>query len=438
MEPRIQYAKTSDGVNIAYAVLGEGTPLLLAGTIFGRLHLYARTPKALTKFEDSLVQEGFRVVVYDGRGMGFSDRSSSDFSHAGRLLDLEAVVDAARLEPFALAMTGTGFRAAATYAAGQPQKITHFVASNPITALRELRESNPMLRMVRGMRSMTSDEWETVTLTMARVFFEFAESELARAIAAVYREGISPSAFLAYSEASELEFDPPFHAISVPSLLIYDRSVGGPGSKGSAQRLAPRIPGARFVETDNAARAIREFVGGAIPRIDGQPHTPSGTAVILFADIADSTALTERLGDAAFRAKARDLDGALRGVIRDHAGTPIDGKLLGDGVLAVFTSARQAIEAALGCGRAGAEAGVPLHLGLHAGDVIREDNNVYGGAVNIAARISGLSTPGDVLVSDTVRSLARTSAGVRFDDRGERALKGVGDAVRVWAVREAE
>jgi class 3 adenylate cyclase len=156
---------------------------------------------------------------------------------------------------------------------------------------------------------------------------------------------------------------------------------------------------------------------------------------ILFADIVDSTALTETLGDAAFREKARDLDATLRAVIRDNAGTPIEGKLLGDGVLATFASARQAIEAALACARSGDDAGLPLHLGLHAGDVIREDNNVFGGAVNIAARISAESAPGEVLVSDTVRALARTSAGVHFEDRGEQALKGVSDAVRVWRVR---
>ena len=164
---------------------------------------------------------------------------------------------------------------------------------------------------------------------------------------------------------------------------------------------------------------------------------------LLFADIVDSTALTERLGDAAFRGKARDLDGALRTVIRENGGTPIEGKLLGDGVLAVFTSAREAIEAALACGAKGSHAGLPLHLGLHAGDVIREEDpdgraNVYGGAVNIASRVAGLSAPGEVLVSETVRSLARTSAGVRFEDRGEQALKGVGEAVRMWAVRGAE
>jgi class 3 adenylate cyclase len=183
--------------------------------------------------------------------------------------------------------------------------------------------------------------------------------------------------------------------------------------------------------------AIYRFLTGRqrLPR--SRRDLPSGTAIILFADIVDSTALTERLGDAAFREKARDLDGSLRAIIRDNAGTPIEGKLLGDGVLAVFTSARQAIEAALGCGRSGDDAGLPLHLGLHAGDVIREDNNVYGGAVNIASRISGLSAAGEVLVSDTVRSLARTSAGVAFEDRGEQALKGVGEPVRVWAVAES-
>ncbi len=69
------------------------------------------------------------------------------------------------------------------------------------------------------------------------------------------------------------------------------------------------------------------------------------------------------------------------------------------------------------------------------GDVIREENNVYGGAVNVAARISGLSAVGEVLVSDTVRSLARTSAGVSFEDRGEHMLKGVAEPQRVFAVR---
>jgi len=190
-------------------------------------------------------------------------------------------------------------------------------------------------------------------------------------------------------------------------------------------------------EMESVLRSINQFLGVSGQDSYEEVAAPSqGMTAVLFADIVDSTALTERLGDAAFRDKARDLDGSLRGIIRDSGGTPIEGKLLGDGVLAVFTSARQAIEAALACGRSGDDVGLPLHLGLHAGDVIREDNNVYGGAVNIASRISGLSAPGEVLVSDTVRSLARTSAGVSFEDRGEQSLKGMGEPVRVWAIVE--
>jgi class 3 adenylate cyclase len=184
-------------------------------------------------------------------------------------------------------------------------------------------------------------------------------------------------------------------------------------------------------------RIIEQFLDEDDGDRQHEAALPSGTAIILFTDIADSTALTERLGDAAFRAKARELDNALREHIRAHAGTPIDGKLLGDGVLATFASAKKAIEAALACGKEGDDGGLPLHLGLHAGDVIREDNNVFGGAVNIASRISGLSGTGEVLVSGTVRELARTSAGVVFEDRGEQALKGIEELVRVWAVRQA-
>ena len=104
-------------------------------------------------------------------------------------------------------------------------------------------------------------------------------------------------------------------------------------------------------------------------------------------------------------------------------------------MLAVFTSAGQAIECALRCTTASDSVALRLHLGIHTGDVIREGDNVYGGAVNIAARIAGTSAPGEVLVSDTVRGLARTSAGVAFDDRGEQSLKGVAEPQRLFVVR---
>ena len=160
-------------------------------------------------------------------------------------------------------------------------------------------------------------------------------------------------------------------------------------------------------------------------------------AVILFTDIADSTALTEHLGDAAFRDHARSLDDVLRTIITTNGGTPIEGKLLGDGVLATFPAASQAIAAARACEAACAGTPLKLHLGIHAGDVIRESYNVFGGAVNIASRICALSEPGEILVSATVRDLARTSAGVSFEDRGPHTLKGIADPVHLFAIHPA-
>lgn len=162
----------------------------------------------------------------------------------------------------------------------------------------------------------------------------------------------------------------------------------------------------------------------------------SDAVVILLADIVDSVPQTERLGDAGFRERARELDRLLRSCVREHRGTTVDGKLLGDGILAIFPSARSAITCALQCGPLSSSVKLKLHLGIHAGDVIHEGNNIYGGAVNIAARISAATEPGEILVSDTVRGLARTSAGVSFDDRGEYTLKGIEEPQRLFTVRK--
>ena len=154
----------------------------------------------------------------------------------------------------------------------------------------------------------------------------------------------------------------------------------------------------------------------------------------MFTDIADSTALTERLGDSGFRAIARRLETSLRAGIGETGGAVVEGKLLGDGLLAVFTSASQALECGVRSVDAAAVTGLELHVGLHAGDVICESGNVFGGAVNLAARIAAEAAGGQVLASETVRSLARTSARVAFADGGARRLKGIAEPVRLYGV----
>ena len=154
-------------------------------------------------------------------------------------------------------------------------------------------------------------------------------------------------------------------------------------------------------------------------------------------DVADSTALTEQLGDAGFRALARRLEGALRASVGETGGAVIEGRLLGDGMLAVFTSASQPLRCDLRGVDAARAMGLELHVGLHAGDVIREDGDIFGGAVNLAARVAAEAPPGQVLISETVRGLALTSAPVAFDDRGSRSLKGFSEPVRLYGVSPA-
>jgi class 3 adenylate cyclase len=378
-----------------------------------------------------------KLVLYDGRGTGASDHGITDYSVRAQLTDLMTVVDHLELEEFPLYAHTHAVPAAITFSTTHAERISRLVLAEGYASAGKWYTQVPALRVLTGLTGMIKDEWESYTLALASATLRYESAEAASRWASAARASMSPEEFLAFHRQSmDIEVTDLLDHVRAPTLLVHFTD-GHRTVLPLMREMAAAIPDASLVEAtvDESGDIVRQFLdeGEAAGR-----DLRSGTAVILFADIADSTGLTERLGDSAFRAKARELDGALRGVIREHAGTAIEGKLLGDGVLAVFTSARQAIEAALACAGAGNDGGLPLHLGLHAGDVIREDNNVYGGAVNIAARISGLSSPGEVLVSETVRSLARTSAGMPFEDRGEQELKGVGEAVRVWAVSEGE
>jgi class 3 adenylate cyclase len=346
--------------------------------------------------------------------------------------DLFAVADALRVDAFDLFSIGPVGIAAAARSPERVRRLILFGAGPVKTGY-----STKTVQMIR-------DQWGLYTRASASVIYPEGSAEALRWISDNARLSGGQD-YIVANGTGRFDYRPLLQQIRCPTLLLHrERDQNHRLDEG--RQLASRIAGARFVALpggshhpmwgcDDYLPILYEFLGveESEPRL--KPGAISGTAIILFADIVDSTALTEGMGDAEFRRRARALDDALRTTIRDHGGTPIDGKLLGDGVLATFPAASQAIDAALRCASVGNDSGLPLHLGLHAGDVIREQNNVFGGAVNIASRISGLSAPSEVLVSRTVADLARTSAGVTFEDRGEHALKGVGEPQRVYAVR---
>jgi class 3 adenylate cyclase len=437
MEPRIQYAKTSDGVNIAFWTLGEGMPLVEMPTLPWS-HIQLEWQNAGYRSFYERLAENRRLVRYDSRGTGLADRDSPRYSLEAFLLDIEAVVQRLALDTLALLGPFTACPVAIAYACRHPETVSRLLLWCPWT---------PQGARGQALRSLRDVDWELFTEAAAHTSVGWSAGEEAHRQALFLRQCTTPQAGRAIHEALA-EFDPAtfLPRVKSPTLIMHRREMAVVEVE-VVKGLAAEIPDSRLAllegdsllpwmgDMEAVLAVIDEFLGEG-EEAKGTALLPEGMAVILFTDIADSTALTERLGDSAFRARARELDTTLRSIIRESGGTPVEGKVLGDGVMAVFTSARQAIECALLCDAATEGTGLQLHLGIHAGDVIREGNNVYGGAVNIAARIAGVSAPGEILASDIVRGLARTSAGVSFDDRGEHELKGIGEAQRLFAVRE--
>jgi class 3 adenylate cyclase len=442
--PEIKYCTTEDGVSIAYYAMGEGPTLVIASAVLWSNVRHAQPPVPEYHRFGEGIGRGMRVVRYDSRGTGMSDRAVLDFSLEARLRDLEAVAKKLDLDRFAILGVTYGCFAAIEYAAREPDKVSHLALINPMVNGPDIRSR---MRRWDSFRDMASHEWEDYTMTMAAANIGYERPERIKALAERFREAMGPAAVQAsFASLNDIDVSDRLSQLNMPALVMFMGHAGGLLTLEEIRGVSATIPNSQFHVTasdqmsfwtgDDIA-VVEQFLGVEPSPTEQVAPIPrrASTAIVLFTDIADSTALTERLGDVAFRRKARALDEALRKAVRDHGGTVIDAKTLGDGILATFPAASQAVGAALACSAAGDVHNLPLHVGLHAGDVIRERDNVFGGAVNIAARISALAPPGEVLVSDTVRSLARTSAGVMFEDRGEHELKGIAEAQRVFAVR---
>ena len=366
MEPRIQYAKTSDGVNIAYGEAGEGRPMIsMPPPVSGHAELIWET------FGDAFrpMASKFHVVSFDARGVGLSDRHALDFSIEALTRDLEAVVARTGFESFVFMATASAVPTAVTYTVANPERVSHLVLCDAMTSFSDIAETPAY----RASVPLLEIDWVLFTDTFAQIWWvDQKNPEFGRRFAEYLRVCCGPEAWRELYRAWEkYDVRSLLPKVAVPTLVIHNknnrffpRSIG--------ERTAASIPGARLALIDDLTYApIRALVEAFVAEGEARqtaagaqaPEASSGTVVILFADIADSTGLTERLGDGAFRAKARDLDAALRTVVTDNGGTTIEGKLLGDGVLAVFTSARQAIEAALRCGATGDRGGARVREG---------------------------------------------------------------------------
>jgi len=441
VEPEVRYCITEDGVSIAYAVIGGGlhTPLLI-GPSAPFSHIRGAVRGAMPGFQVGglplgAISKSRPVATFDFRGCGLSDRKVDDLSMEALERDLYAVIERLGWERFALHGMGMTGPIVIKYAAEHPERVSSLVLRETYARAAEMGR----IPRMRALGAVLREDWESYLILMEHTM---AGGEVTTK--GILAEMSTPELIRAFAAATPTYNATAFVSRIAARTLVLGRDDMPVPSGDMLRQLGARIRDARVVMAKGGLEGIQEsfeIIEAFLAEDDAQQRQPApsssadgASAVILFTDIVDSTALTERLGDGRFREMSRALDAGLRAAIREAGGEAIAGKLLGDGVLATFPSAAQAIDGARRCLALSAASELGLHIGLHAGDVIREDNNVYGGAVNIASRVCGLSAPGEILVSDVVRGMARTSAGVEFEDRGEQEMKGVSEAVRVYAV----
>ena len=449
MEPRIQYAQTADGVSIAFWTLGEGTPLVQMPSIpVSHIQLEWQFPE-IRRWLEGLAQER-KVVRYDGRGTGLSDRYVADFSLDAQVLDLEGVADRLGLQRFALLGVLHSGPAAIAYAARHPERVSHVILWCGWARGSDWSRS-PQLR---GLGQLIETNWELYTETVAHALMGWSAGEPARRYAGHMRESVTPEVARAALRALRgFDVTGLLPQVTAPTLVLDRRQVRWP-EVDVAKSLASRIPDARLAllegttvlpflgDMEGVLQAIDEFLGereeapaGAEPPAAGAVHT------ILFTDVEGSTALTERVGDAKAREVLRANERIVREALKAHGGSEV--KTMGDGFMASFSSATRALECAIAMQRAfaahneAADAPIRVRIGLNAGEPIAEQEDLFGTAVNMAARIAARAEGGEILASDVVRQLV-AGKGFLFADRGEVELKGFEEAVRLYEVRWRE
>jgi pimeloyl-ACP methyl ester carboxylesterase len=443
--PEVRYARSGD-VSIAYQVVGEG-PYDLVWTPGALSHLdltwedevRGRFFRALASFS--------RLIVFDKRGTGLSDRVAGVADLETRMDDIRAVMDAAGSESAAVCGVSEGGPMALLFAATYPERI------------RALVNYGSLPRFVRGANFPWREpkheylaEWEAEaevwgTEENARAWLESrgmdTTPKAVRDRARRDRLVISPGALLQLARMNaEIDVRPVLSTIRVPTLVLHRREDEIPIE--GARWMAEQIPGARFVELpggphmpyygdwESVVGAIQEFVE-PICLESARPYD-SVLATVLFTDLVGSTAKAVELGDRRWRELLEQHHARIRSQLSRFRGIELD--TAGDGFFARFDGPARAIRCACAIRDAVGDLGLDVRAGLHTGECELVDGKVAGVAVSIGARVAAQAGPSEVFVSQTVKDLVAGS-GIEFEDRGAAELKGVPGEWRLFAVSSA-
>jgi len=451
MEQQVRFCTTSDDVRIAYATMGTGPALVSVPNWFSSFKVAAYEPRVASAHEDLAARH--QHVLYDRRGTGMSDREVCDFSRKALVKDLEAVIDHLKLRRVALMAWDMAGPVAIEYACRHPEKVTHLILVGCYARAQPFVQREPMEALLRLMRSgwgIAAEIWPTLVMPGA-------DAEIAQHFFTALRESSSGEAAAAQMEAAlQEDVRELLPHIKAPTLVLHprqDRAV--PFEAGS--ELASLIPNARLVPlpwdvhwdprgTGPLAQAVEQFLTeerrpakAASRRRATALH---GLCTIMFTDMEGSTALTQRLGDEKAQELLRQHNGIIREALRSHEGSEI--KHTGDGIMASFAAATKALGCAVAIQREFAanaertpEPAIRVRIGLNAGEPVAEDEDLFGTAVQMAARVCAHAEPGQIVAANVVRELA-AGKGFLFSDQGDVALRGFEDPVRLYAVRWSE
>ncbi len=430
MPPRTQYARSGE-VSIAYQILGNG-PVDLVYVQGWLSHIefawenpdYARFLTRLSSFA--------RLIRFDRRGMGLSDRDVGSSTLEERVDDIRAVMDAAGSERAAILAVSEGGYMATMFAATHPERTSSLILCGsfakgssapdyPWAPTIEEREAE-----ADALRASWSEPFDLADAAPSAAH----DGACREWFGAYLRSAASPGAARSLNRLiAEMDVRSILSTISVPTLVLHrtgDRWV----KVAEGRYLAEHIPGAKFVELpgddhipwwgeqDRLMEEIQEFVTGVRT---GVP-TERVLLTVLVTDIVGSTEQAAALGDRKWKDLLQAHDAVVRRQVRNFEGQEIN--TTGDGFILSFLGPTRAIQCAQAIIRDMQPLGISVRAGLHTGECERRGRDLSGLAVHIAARIAGKSSPQHILVSSTVKDLV-IGSGVRFSLEGSHSMKGV-------------
>jgi pimeloyl-ACP methyl ester carboxylesterase len=442
MVPEVHYAKTADGVHIAYQVVGEGpTDLVCVPGWISNVELawgeisggYYRRLATIA-----------RLILFDKRGTGLSDRVPEsqlpDFET--RMDDIRAVMDAAGSERAVIYGASEGGPLAILFAASYPDRTTALIlyGTEPRTewapdfpwgiTREELEREIEVYQPAWGSREGAAEEmrkWAAPSVADDPRYVEW--------FARLLRSSASPGAAAALDRMNfDIDVRQVLPTIRVPTLVLCREGDGSEVSRW----MAERIPGALFIELSGGDHI--PWIGdvdAVIDRIEAfvkeirveEAEMDRFLATVLFTDIVGSTEKAAELGDRRWKEILEAHHGQVRGQLARYRGQEID--TAGDGFFASFDGPARAIRCAAAIAAAAGGLGIEVRAGLHTGECEMIGSKIGGMAVHIGARVASLAGPGEVLVSSTVKDLVAGS-GLEFEDAGEHQLKGVQDRWRLF------